>query len=61
MGAVHLLPGSTSSNTIQRGAYDSEAAAVMTMGELETWLVHPIAGVYHHLASPRLMVQVECS
>ena len=48
MGAVHLLPGTTSSNTIKRGAYDSEAAAVMTIGELETWLVHQIAGVYHH-------------
>ncbi len=48
MGAVHLLPGSTSSNTIERGAYDSEAAAIMTMAELETWLVHQIAGVYHH-------------
>jgi len=48
MGAVHLLPGSTSSNTVERGDYDSEATAVMTMAELETWLVHQIAGVYHH-------------
>ena len=48
MGAVHLLPGSTSSNTVERGAYNSEATAVMTMAELETWLVHQIAGVYHH-------------
>ena len=48
MGAVHLLPGSTSSNTIERGDYDSEATAVMTMAELETWVVHQIAGVYHH-------------
>ena len=48
MGAVHLLPGSTSSNTNERGGYDSEATAVMTMAELETWLVHQIAGVYHH-------------
>ena len=48
MGAVHLLPGSTSSNTVERGDYDSEATAVMTMADLETWLVHQIAGVYHH-------------
>jgi len=34
MGAVHLLPGSTSSNTVERGSYDSEAAAIMTMAEL---------------------------
>ena len=48
MGAVHLLPGTTSSNVIERGAYDAEASAVMTMAELETWLVHQIVGVYHH-------------
>jgi putative transposase len=48
MGAVHLLPGSTFSNTIERGAYKPETAAVMTMAELESWLVHQIAGVYHH-------------
>lgn len=48
MGAVHLLPGSTSSNVAQRGDYDAEAAAIMTMSELEMWLVHQIAGVYHH-------------
>jgi putative transposase len=48
MGAVHLLPGSTSRNSVERGDYDSEASAVMTMSELETWLVHQIAGVYHH-------------
>jgi putative transposase len=48
MGAVHLVPGSTSSNVIERGDYDAEAAAIMTMSELETWLVHQIAGVYHH-------------
>ena len=48
MGAVHLLPGSTSSNTVKRGSYDPEAAAIMTMAELESWLVHQIAGVYHH-------------
>ena len=48
MGAVHLLPGSTFSNTIERGAYKPETAAIMTMAELESWLVHQIAGVYHH-------------
>jgi putative transposase len=48
MGAVHLLPGSTSSNVVERGDYDAEAAAIMTMNELEKWLIHQIAGVYHH-------------
>ncbi|WP_163317099.1 integrase catalytic domain-containing protein, partial [Enterobacter hormaechei] len=38
MGAVHLLPGTHFSNVLDRGDYDSEARAVMTMRELETWL-----------------------
>ena len=48
MGAVHLLPGSTSSNVVEKGAYDATAAAVITMTDLEAWLVQQIAGVYHH-------------
>ena len=48
MGAIHLLPGSTSRNFVEKGAYDAEAAAVMTMADLEAWLIHQIAGVYHH-------------
>ena len=37
MGAVHLLPGTTFSNVAEKGDYDSEAKAVMTLRELETW------------------------
>lgn len=47
MGAVRLLPGTTFSNTIERGEYDSESRAVMTLPELERWLTLQIAGVYH--------------
>lgn len=47
MGAVHLLPGTTFSDVKQKGAYDSEANAVLTLPELERWLALQIAGVYH--------------
>lgn len=47
MGAVHLLPGTTFSNVAERGDYDSEAAACMTLGELEVWLAAQIIGPYH--------------
>lgn len=47
MGAVHMLPGSTSSNVADRGAYDSEKHAAMTLDELERWLTLEITGRYH--------------
>jgi putative transposase len=47
MGAVHLLPGTTFSNVGEKGSYDSEARATLTLPELERWLALQIAGVYH--------------
>ena len=47
MGAVHLLPGTTQSNPLEKGAYDSEGRAALTLPELERWLTLQIAGVYH--------------
>jgi putative transposase len=47
MGAVHLLPGTTFSNVNEKGSYDSEGRAVLTLAELERWLALQIAGVYH--------------
>lgn len=47
MGAVHLLPGTTSSSIAARGAYDPEKHAAMTIDELERWLVMEIVGRYH--------------
>ncbi|MBL3705438.1 DDE-type integrase/transposase/recombinase [Sulfitobacter sp. BDSS02] len=47
MGAIHLLPGSHFSNIFERGDLDAEAEAVMTLGELETWLTLEITGSYH--------------
>jgi putative transposase len=47
MGAVHLLPGTTFSNIVEKGDYDSEKRAVMTLLEFETWLTMQVVGVYH--------------
>lgn len=46
MGAVHILPGTTFSNTKIRAGYASEANATFTLRELERWLAVEIAGVY---------------
>ena len=56
MGAVHLLPGSTSSSVADKGDYDAESAAVMTLSELERWLTLQIVGIYHATAHRSLMV-----
>jgi putative transposase len=44
---IHTLPGSTFSNPSERGEYDSEARAAMTLFEFEKWLANFIVGVYH--------------
>jgi putative transposase len=52
MTMVHELPGTTFSNTQERGGYDSERLAVLTVGELERWLALAVAG-YHGRSIPR--------
>jgi putative transposase len=47
MGKVHLLPGTTFSNVRAKGDLDPEKSAAMTIDEVERWLTHAIAGVYH--------------
>jgi len=44
---MHLLPGTTFSNVAQRGNYDSDAKASMTLDELEIWLWRFIACDYN--------------
>jgi putative transposase len=44
---IHALPGSTFSNPMARGAYDSEQHAAMTLSEFEQWLSILIVEVYH--------------
>lgn len=48
MGKVHLLKGTTFSNTKDREDYNSQGRAVMTLAELIKWTVHQINGVYHN-------------
>jgi putative transposase len=48
MGAVHLLPGTTFSDVVDKGDYRPEDRAALTLTELERWLTLEIAGVYHH-------------
>lgn len=44
---IHKLPGTTYSNPDERGEYDSEKHAVLTMSALEKWLALLITGDYH--------------
>jgi putative transposase len=48
MGKVHLLPGTTFSDTRVKGDLDPGKSAVMTLDELQRWLAHAIAGEYHN-------------
>lgn len=44
---IHTLPGTTFSNTRERGDYDSEGKAALTLTEFEEWFVTFIVNVYH--------------
>ncbi|MHC6220572.1 integrase catalytic domain-containing protein [Arthrobacter sp. MMS24-S77] len=46
MRKIHELPGTTFANPAERGRYDSEKMAALTLAELERWLVLAVAG-YH--------------
>ncbi|WP_439471068.1 Mu transposase C-terminal domain-containing protein [Brevundimonas sp.] len=46
MGELHLVPGTTFSNVEQRGDYDSDRRAVMTLDAFETWVLLQISR-YH--------------
>lgn len=41
------LPGATFSNPAERGEYDSEGQAALTLTEFETWLATFVTEVYH--------------
>jgi len=47
MRLVHGLPGTTFSSVGQRGTYDSDKAACLTLDELERWLAVAVAKYYH--------------
>ena len=44
---IHSLPGTTFSNPEERGSYDSEGNAALTLLEFEKWLAIQIVDVYH--------------
>jgi putative transposase len=44
---IHAVPGTTKSNPAERGDYDSDKHACMTLKECECWLAEFITGVYH--------------
>jgi putative transposase len=44
---MHKLPGTTYSNPKDRGEYDSEGKAVLTINELEAWITNFIVKEYH--------------
>jgi len=46
MKMVHELPGTTFSNITERGKYDSEKKAALTLSELEKWFILAISS-YH--------------
>lgn len=45
---IHALEGSTFSNPREKGEYESERNAQMTLDEFERWLANLILGVYHN-------------
>lgn len=47
MKEIHTLEGTTFSNIRERGDYDSEKSATMTLSEFETWIATFIVDVYH--------------
>lgn len=54
MTMAHELPGTTFSNTKERGKYKSEERAILTLRELEKWLTLAI-GTYHENIHSSLM------
>lgn len=47
IGLIHRLPGTTFSNTRERGDYPSEERASLTLQELETLVLRWVVDVYH--------------
>src|SRR5437868_6122454 len=47
MGRVHVLPGTTQSNVSERGAYNSEKKAQLTLREFVTWFTSEVVTQYH--------------
>jgi putative transposase len=48
MKRAHNIPGTTFSNVEERGEYDSDGRAIMTLKEFEAWFATFVTKVYHH-------------
>ncbi|MDO8206952.1 MAG: DDE-type integrase/transposase/recombinase, partial [Gallionella sp.] len=48
LAQIHGLDGTTFSNPQEKGEYDSEGNAAMTLDDFELWLANLILGPYHH-------------
>jgi putative transposase len=60
MQLVHQIPGTTFSNVQERGSYDSDKRAILTLDELERWLAIAIVNYYHQkIHSSLLMSPIE--
>ena len=44
---VHNLAGTTFSNIVEKGNYNSDKEAMYTLDELKEWLLHYIVNIYH--------------
>lgn len=55
MGEVHLLPGTSFGNPVERGSYDSKKNSAMSLRQLEYYLGWEIAGGYHERIHSALM------
>lgn len=47
MKIAHLLPGTTFSNIRERGNYDSEGKARLTLNEFRDWMTQKVCRAYH--------------
>jgi len=47
MQMIHEVPGTTFSNPVERGEYDSDGRSCLTLAELERWFALAIVGRYH--------------
>lgn len=60
-GEIHSLPGTTFSNSKDKGEYPSTDKAALTLGEFEKWLLHLTVNIYHrrvHSALGRTPLEV---
>lgn len=55
MQLIHQIPGTTFSNIKERGNYDSEGKAILTLRELEKWLTIAITQYYHNKQHSKLL------